>query len=62
MGTPDQPHGFVRLQADDLIIYVSHDIWDQIRPGQAKLLIGVSGYGRFWLHITPLAGIDRAHG
>ena len=52
MGAPDHPEEFVRLQAEDLTIYVARDIWGQIKPGQSKLLLGVSGYGRFWLHLA----------
>jgi hypothetical protein len=51
MGAPDQREDFVRLQADDLIIYLAGDIWEQLKPGQSKLLLGVPGYGRFWLHL-----------
>jgi hypothetical protein len=53
MGAPDHPDEFVRLQAEDLTIYLARDIWEQIKPGQSKLLLGVSGYGRFWLHLAP---------
>jgi len=52
MGAPEEPQGFVRLQADDLQFYVSCDIWNSISPGQDKLLVAVAGYGRFWLYIT----------
>jgi hypothetical protein len=52
MGAPDQPDDFVRLQAEDLTIYLARDIWEQIKPGQSELLVGVSSYGRFWLHLT----------
>ena len=51
MGAPDQPDNFVRLQAEDLTIYLAKDIRKQIKPGQSKLLVGVSGYGRFWLYL-----------
>jgi hypothetical protein len=53
MGAPDQPDDFVRLQAGDLTIYLARDIWEQLKPGQSKLLVAVSGYGRFWLHLFP---------
>jgi len=49
MGAPDHPEDFVRLQAEDLTIYLARDIYERLRPGQSKLLLGVSGYGRFWL-------------
>ena len=52
MGAPEQPDNYVRLQAGDLTIYLAKDIWSQIKPGQSKLLVGVSGYGRFWLHLV----------
>lgn len=52
MGNPEHPEGFVRLRAGDLTIYVARDIWEQLKPGQSKLLLGVAGYGRFWLHLT----------
>ncbi len=52
MGAPDQPDDFVRLQAEDLTIYLARDIWEQIKPGQTKLLLGVFGYGRFWLYLA----------
>ena len=51
MGAPDHPDDYVCLQAEDLTIYVARDIWEKIRPGQSRLLLGVSGYGRFWLHL-----------
>jgi hypothetical protein len=60
MGAPDEPQGFVRLQAGELEVYLSRDIWDGIRPGQEKLLLAVSGYGRFWLYIGPGAERFRA--
>ena len=52
MGAPGQPDDFVRLQAGDLTIYLARDIWAQLKPRQSKLLLGVSGYGRFWLHLA----------
>lgn len=51
MGAPDQPDNFVRLRAGDLTIYLAKDILGQMKLGQSKLLVGVSGYGRFWLHL-----------
>jgi hypothetical protein len=53
MGTPYDPGQFVRLQADDLLIYVSNDIWDKLKPRQSKLLVAVAGYGRYWLYLKP---------
>jgi hypothetical protein len=52
MGAPDHPDEFVCLRANDLTIYLARDIWDQLKPGQSKLLMGVSGYGRFWMHLA----------
>lgn len=52
MGAPDHADDFVRLHAEGLTIYVAKDIWKQIKPGQSQLLVGVSGYGRFWLHLS----------
>lgn len=53
MGEPDKSEKFVRLQADDLRIYVSREVWDKRKPGQSKLLVAVAGYGRFWLYLEP---------
>jgi len=53
MGEPEDPQQFVLLQADDLHIYVSRDIWDKLKPTQSKLLVAVAGYGRFWLYLEP---------
>jgi len=53
MGEPDHPEQFVRLQADDLLVYVSRDIWGKLKPRQSKLLVAVAGYGRFWLYLEP---------
>jgi hypothetical protein len=52
MGAPEQPEGYVRLQAEGLTIYLAKDIWSGIKPGQSEVLVGVSGYGRFWLHLV----------
>ena len=41
------------LQADDLLIYLSREIWNSLKPDQDRLLIAVSGYGRFWLYLEP---------
>jgi len=51
MGAPEHPEDFVCLQAEDLTIHLAKEIWEQLKPGQSKLLLGVSGYGRFWLHL-----------
>ena len=51
MGEPDDSQQHVRLQVDDLLIYVSQEVWDRCKPGQSKLLVAVAGYGRFWLHL-----------
>jgi hypothetical protein len=53
MGEPDSLEGFIHLRADDLSIYVAQEIWDELKPGQSKLLLAVSGYGRFWLYLEP---------
>ena len=50
MGTPDRPEEYVRLQAEDLTLYLARDIWERLTPGEA-LLVGVSGYGRFRLQV-----------
>jgi len=65
MGEPDDREDFVFLQADDLQIYLSRDIWEKLKPTQSKLLVAVAGYGRFWLHLglpsgTPREGRQRA--
>jgi hypothetical protein len=57
MGAPDDLQQFVLLQADDLRIYVSRDIWDRLKPKQSKLLVAVAGYGRFWLYLEPPSGM-----
>jgi hypothetical protein len=59
MGEPDDREQFVLLQADDLEIYVSRDIWDSMKPKQSRLLVGVAGYGRFWLYLKPPSGMPR---
>jgi len=51
MGEPDSLEGFIHLQADDLSIYLSQGIWDELKPAQSKLLVAVSSYGRFWLYL-----------
>ena len=51
MGEPDDSQQYVRLQAGDLRIYVSQEVWDKRKPGLSKLLVAVAGYGRFWLHL-----------
>ncbi len=53
MGEPDKPERFVRLRADDLLVYVSKDIWGKLKPRQSKLLVAVAGYGRYWLYLEP---------
>lgn len=51
MGEPENPEKFMRLAAGDLTIYVAQDIWASLKPKQSQLLVAVSGYGRFWLHL-----------
>jgi len=53
MGAPENPEQYVRLDAHDLAIYVSRELWDGLRPGQSKLLVAVSSFGRFWVHLVP---------
>ena len=52
MGKPGDPTAFVQLKAGDLVVYVSKEVWDGMQPGQSKLLVAVSGFGRFWIHVT----------
>lgn len=53
MAEPDNPMHFVCLEASDLTVFVSTEIWDCLKPGQPKLLVAVTGYGRFWLYLEP---------
>jgi len=53
MAEPDNPKDFLCLQASDLTIFVSTEIWDSMKPRQSKLLVAVAGYGRFWLYLEP---------
>lgn len=62
MGEPDNREPFVGLQADDLYIYVSREIWDQLKPRQSKLLVAVAGYGRYWLYLEPPPSVAREEG
>lgn len=62
MGEPDNPEQFVRLQADDLYIYVSREIWYKLKPRQSKLLVAVGGYGRYWLYLEPPPTVAREEG
>jgi len=59
MGAPDQPEDFVPLEVDDLVIYLSREIWDSLKPDQSRLLVAVSGYGRFWLYLSPASDGGR---
>jgi len=61
MGEPDNPDNFVGLEADDLTIYISREIWDGLKPGQSKLLVAVSGYGRFWVYLESAASQGEQH-
>jgi len=49
MGAPDAPGDFVRLQVDDLTVFVAQEIWGKLKPRQSKLLVALQGYGRFWV-------------
>jgi len=40
----------VRLQDDDIEIYLARDIWEGLSPCTEKLLFAVQDYGRYWLH------------
>ncbi len=51
MGVPDRSDDFVRLQADDLTVFVAQEIWGKLKPQQSKLLVSLQGYGRFWVHL-----------
>ena len=59
MGGPDNPERFTRLDVDDLKVYVARDIWDELKPRQTKLLVAVSGYGRFWIYLETAAAEEE---
>ena len=50
------------LEADDLALYLASDIWRNIDPGQQKLLVAVSGFGRFWVYIVPPPAVGEPPG
>lgn len=54
MAVPENPEDFVRLQAKDVSIYVSLEVWKALKPKQSKFLVGVAGYGRFWVHLEGI--------
>jgi len=51
MGAPDHPNEFLRLESEDLTIYLARDIWNSLQPEQVRFLVAVCGYGRFWLEL-----------
>jgi len=51
MGKPENPDSFIRLTADDLTIYVAKEILGSLESGQSKLLVALSGYGRYWIYL-----------
>ena len=55
MGEPEDREKFVPLEADGLTIYVSREIMDGLKPHQSKILVAVSGFGRFWIHLQGTA-------
>ncbi len=62
VGKPDDAGDYVTLQADELTLYVARDILGGLKPDEAKLLVGVSGYGRYWLHLLREPEADSADG
>jgi hypothetical protein len=52
MGKPATPADFVRVQCDDVEVYLSGEIWSNVTTTTERLLIAVDGYGRFWLRFT----------
>jgi hypothetical protein len=49
MGTPDDPEGFVRFEADGLAIYVAWELLEKLEPGAQRVPFYIDGYGRYAL-------------
>lgn len=49
MGEPEDPSQFVRLQADDLTIFVARPLLEKLELGASQMAFYLAGYGRFWL-------------
>jgi hypothetical protein len=49
----------VVLEADDLTLYLASDIWQGVKPGQQKLLVALSGFGRFWVYLEAPPARDE---
>jgi hypothetical protein len=46
MGTPDNLEEYVRLDADDLTIYVARPLLEKLALGAKQMLFYIDGYGR----------------
>lgn len=54
MGKPDNIDDFIRLDADDITIYISRELLERQEPGTRRLPFYIDGYGRFWLRLAEL--------
>ncbi|MGD2144435.1 MAG: hypothetical protein PVF54_08165 [Anaerolineae bacterium] len=59
MGRPDNLEHFLRLEADDVTVYVSQEILERQKPGTRRIRFYIDGYGAFWLDLDqPWRGIE----
>jgi hypothetical protein len=49
MGEPPQGEPYVRLQAEDLELYLAPDFWNGRDQRTGRILVAIPGYGRFWI-------------
>ena len=49
MGTPDDPEGFVRFEADGLTVHVARELLERLEPGAQQVPFYIDGYGQYAL-------------
>jgi hypothetical protein len=49
MGKPENEQDYIRFMAEDIEVYLSKEIWEELDPKAAKLRFAIAGYGRFYL-------------
>jgi hypothetical protein len=49
MGKPENEQDYIRLIAEDIEIYLSKEIWEELDPKATELRFAIAGYGRFYL-------------
>jgi len=58
-GEPKNLGEFLHFPVDDLHIYISREVWEDLKPTQEKFLVSLQEYGRFWIHLRRSDAADE---